>query len=157
MHPYRKNASDHANNDRHTGRSGDLGLWWMFLIVGLVPVVSAWAHHDVWGIEPSLGTLLAVGAARPLLRHHGRALRAACRSLRRFVADRPGARADGGSGAPGGSATERPALTTMQGRRDGEGEAVVLSVEYEPTRPGGVTRAGDHRDPGPHADSTTRS
>ena len=60
-------------DDRPVGPANDQGLDWLLLLLGLLPVMSAAAHHAPWGAEPSLGLLMVLLGGWSLVLRSGRA------------------------------------------------------------------------------------
>lgn len=59
---------DRARQSPGPARDDEPTLLWLALFVGLLPVITAVARGDEWGVEPTIGLLMAVLAAAGLLR-----------------------------------------------------------------------------------------
>lgn len=57
-------------NDTRSHDDDEPILHWLFLVVGLVPVVTALVRGGTWGVEPSLGLLMAAFGALGLRAAH---------------------------------------------------------------------------------------
>lgn len=63
--PYRHNAAPSPEP-----RPTDIPFYWMFVLLGLLPVANALLGHGSWGAEPTVGLIILWTAGRALLRHY---------------------------------------------------------------------------------------
>ncbi len=66
-HPYRAALGlDEVDADAPLG-GDERVLQWLFLTIGVLPVAWTVARGGAWGAEPTIGLLLVVAAARPVV------------------------------------------------------------------------------------------